>query len=347
VKSVSPKHTKTNFTSVIIPNYNGSATIGKCLEAAFASRYETFEVVVVDDCSQDNSVQIIRGFPCRLIRLDKHSGASRARNVGARNSKGDLFFFTDADCLLSEDALSNASKTFSEKGRDVVVGGTYTRIPHDESFFSTFQSVFVNHSETKTTNNPDYIATHAMVIDAQVFEKSGGFSEDFLPILEDIEFSHRLRRLGYRLIMNPDILVEHIFGYSLPASVYNATRKSMYWTMYSITNRDLLADSGTASLELKINVVSQFMDLSLFTSWMVLQKSLFLYAFVLIFASNLFINRKLLSAFYEAKGVTFGVLAGVYYTTLYPFAVGAGVIAGTIKYYRQRLAVERSQGKIG
>ncbi|TAL24620.1 MAG: glycosyltransferase, partial [Nitrospirae bacterium] len=56
--------------SVIIPNYNGEATIGKCLEAVFSSEYDKFEVVVVDDCSNDNSVEIIKRFPCRLISLD-------------------------------------------------------------------------------------------------------------------------------------------------------------------------------------------------------------------------------------------------------------------------------------
>ena len=46
--------------SVIIPNYNGSSTIGRCLEAAFSSEYDNFEVIVTDDYSTDNSVEIIK-----------------------------------------------------------------------------------------------------------------------------------------------------------------------------------------------------------------------------------------------------------------------------------------------
>lgn len=76
--------------SVIIPNYNGSSTIGKCLKSAFSSKYDNFEVLAVDDCSTDNSAEIIKSFPCRLIALDKNSGASKARNTGAYNSSGEI-----------------------------------------------------------------------------------------------------------------------------------------------------------------------------------------------------------------------------------------------------------------
>jgi glycosyltransferase involved in cell wall biosynthesis len=72
------------FISVIIPNYNGEKTIGRCLDAAFASQYTNFEVVVVDDCSADSSTTIIEKYPCRLMRLSEHGGASKARNTGAQ-----------------------------------------------------------------------------------------------------------------------------------------------------------------------------------------------------------------------------------------------------------------------
>jgi len=65
----------TSSISVIIPNRNGAATIGKCLAAALASRHDNFEVIVVDDGSEDDSGEVIKGFPCRLIRLAQHGGA--------------------------------------------------------------------------------------------------------------------------------------------------------------------------------------------------------------------------------------------------------------------------------
>ncbi|MBI4654552.1 MAG: glycosyltransferase family 2 protein [Nitrospirae bacterium] len=320
------------YISIIIPNYNKADTIGKCLEAVLSSRYGNFEVVVVDDHSEDNSVEIIKRFPCKLIRLEGHEGTSRARNIGALNSNGEVLFFIDADCLLKEDTLSIINRTLSTTDSNIIIGGTYTRMPYDEGFFSLFQSVFINYSETKKARNPNYIAAHAMVIDAQTFRKSGGFSEGFLPILEDVEFSHRLQRKGYRLLMNPEIQVQHIFNFSLAKSLQNAIKKSMYWTMYSLKNRDLFSDSGTASVELKVNGVSYFFSLLFLIFWIFLQKSLFLFSLPLILAFNTFINRGLLKAFYETNGIFFAVLAYLYYTMLYPLPVGTGVIAGAIRF---------------
>jgi teichuronic acid biosynthesis glycosyltransferase TuaG len=74
------------FVSVIIPNYNGSATIAKCLGAVYSSDHAFFEVIVVDDCSTDHSTEIIGTFPCSLVKLDTHVGAAGARNMGALRS---------------------------------------------------------------------------------------------------------------------------------------------------------------------------------------------------------------------------------------------------------------------
>lgn len=321
------------FVSIIIPNYQAGATIAKCLEAAFASRYRNFEVIVVDDCSEDNSIEVIKGFPCKLIRLESHSGAARARNIGAAHSHGDILFFTDADCLLQEDTLSIASRTLSLAGSNAVIGGSYTCIPFDNSFFSLFQSVFVNYSETRAVGHPDYIATHAMAIDARSFRKNDGFTEKFLPILEDVDFSHRLRQAGYRLVMDPAIQVQHIFNFSLYRSLRNAIRKSMYWTMYSIKNGDVFVDSGTASVGLKINVAAWFTVALLLLAFLLTGNRAFILFIPLVLAMDLFVNRGLLMAFYRAKGFRFALAATLYYLLLYPVAVGAGALAGLARYF--------------
>jgi GT2 family glycosyltransferase len=320
------------FISVIIPNRNGEATIGNCLEAALASRYEPFEVIVVDDCSEDRSVEIIREFPCKLLRLEKHSGASRARNVGASNSAGEALFFTDADCLLLEDTLAVADRTLAAAGRGVVVGGTYTMAPHDKGFFSLFQSAFINYSETKNAGRPDYIAAHAMAIDAGTFRRNNGFAEEFLPILEDVEMSHRLRRAGHRLAINPELKVRHIFNFSLMGSLRNALRKSLYWTIYSLGNGDLLADSGTASTGLKINGAAYVLTALLLILGLSTGQALFLSLVPPVIALNLLVNAGLIRAFFRAGGPAFAVAATAYYVMAYPLAVGAGALIGVSVY---------------
>ena len=324
--------------SIIIPNHNGGATLGNCLHAAFASRYANFEVLVVDDCSADNSLDIIRDFPrCKLHRLQCHAGAAVARNTGARHSAGEILFFTDADCLLEPDALERAAAAIALHGPEAVIGGTYTLRPHDPGFFSLFQSAFIHYSETKHLKNPDYIASHALVISAVNFRKSGGFPEKFMPIIEDVELSHRLRKNGYRLVMEPAILVRHIFNFTFVSSLRNAFRKSCYWTRYSLQNRDLLADSGTASRELKTNVVAWFVVFSLFVIGHIFQEVAWLMPVPILCAGNIILNRALLATFLRAAGPGFMLAAALYYLLVYPPAVGAGAAVGIVLYLKKGL----------
>jgi len=326
--------TRERSISIVIPNRNGAATIGACLDAACASRHGRFEVVVVDDGSEDASVDVIRRFPCRLVRLAERGGVSKARNAGARAAAGDLLLFIDNDCLLAPDALSAAEAACG--GRvDLVVGGTYTPVPADCDFFSFFQSVFIHHFETKRPA-PDYVAAHAMVIDAGLFRRSGGFVEDsFIGVaasVEDVELSHRLRRAGCELAMSRALRVTHVFRFSLRRSLANAVRKARYWTMYSLANRDLLADSGTASRELKANVVLALAQALLVASAAAGAAAWPLALAPPLLALALHVNRRLVAAWFRAGGLRFSVLATLYYATLYAAAVGIGAAAGAARY---------------
>lgn len=318
--------------SVIIPNHNGSAFVETCLKALYSARHQPFEVIVVDDCSTDNSVEMTGRFPCCLIRLEQQGGASRARNIGAKQSLGDALFFIDVDCVVQDDTILHAINAY-DRNRALVIGGSYTPIAFDDTFFSTFQSIFINYSELRKIE-PDYIAAHAMVIDKDIFEKSGGFPEDFSPIIEDVEFSHRLKRSGHRLIMDRAILVRHIFNYDLRRSLSNAFRKSKYWLVYSMGNRDLTADSGTASMQLKFTVLCSCLIWFLFLCLIISPGLFFLAAMTIVFTIDLAVSRSLIKAFFREKGLAFGIRATLYYSLIFPLAVAAGGASG-MAYYLQ------------
>ncbi len=298
------------------------------MAAAFGSNYNNFDVIVVDDCSWDSSISIIEKYPCRLIRLSEHGGASKARNTGAQNSTGEVLFFIDGDCLLQSDTLAKAAAAYQDAGPEIIIGGTYTLLPYDQQFFSIFQSIYIHYSETKNLLNPDYVATHAMLMAKDLFQESGGFNENFMPILEDVEFSHRLKKRGVSLRMAPEIQVQHIFNFTLAKSMRNGIRKSKYWSIYSIKNRDLLSDSGTASQEFKFNVLSCFANILLVFLGVLLQSWAFILPVLLLTGSNLYLNRHLARAFYSVRGPFFAIAALLYYTLIYPFAVGIGVCSG-------------------
>jgi GT2 family glycosyltransferase len=324
--------------SIIIPNYNGARTIGLCMEAVIASRDDDCEIVVVDDCSQDGSVAVIENYPCKLIRLGKHSGASAARNAGAFGSTGVVLFFIDNDCIVTDDTLPRVRKDISDQPADMAVGGTYTAVPYDVGFFSSFQSAFVNYFETKTASEPDYLATHALVIRAEAFKEIGGFKEDFLPILEDVEFSHRLRRNGYRLVMDPDLQVRHIFHHSLVRSLRNAVNKTRYWIEYSLANKDLFADSGTASKEIKVNGVAWLVTVSVLLAYLISGQRFLLVPLPFLWAASLFVNYHFYRAFLKAGGAWFAFTAACYYSFIYPAALWAGFFRGMFQYYYKRMS---------
>jgi hypothetical protein len=108
----------------------------------------------------------------------------------------------------------------------------------------------------------------------------------------------------------------------------NGIKKSKYWSLYSIKNKDLLADSGTASLELKFNVISCFMTLLLLLMAILLPNRLFFLPILPLFITNLYLNRSLIRAFYKISGPIFAFTALLYYSFIYPFAVGIGVSSG-------------------
>lgn len=318
--------------SVIIPNHNGSAFVETCLKALFSAGPRFFEVIVVDDGSTDNSVEIISKFPCRLIRLEKQGGASKARNTGAKNSLGNALFFIDVDCVVQDDTILHAINAY-DNNRNLVIGGSYTPIAFDDTFFSTFQSICINYSELRTIE-PDYIAGHAMVMGREIFDRSNGFPEDFAPLIEDVEFSHRLKRSGQQLIMDRAILVRHIFNYDLGKSLRNAFTKSKYWVAYSMSNRDLMTDSGTASVELKFTVFCSFLIWFFFLCLIVAPDIFFLACIIIVFIIELAVSRSLIRAFFREKGPAFGIKATLYYSMIYPLAVAAGGALG-MAYYLQ------------
>jgi glycosyltransferase involved in cell wall biosynthesis len=325
--------------SVVIPLYNGAHTIAEVLRALYQSSFRDFEVVIVNDCSTDDSLQVLASvsdrYPHRLINFDKNLGVSRARNAGAAAARGEIIFFIDADCLVLPDTIGR-SITKLKEGDSICVGGAYTTRPWDNDFFSTFQSLYIHHVETKI-EHPDYIATHCMAIRKSVFEEFGGFITDSFighaASVEDVELSHRLIKAGYQLGRYQDIQVRHMFNFTFGKSVRNAIKKSKYWTMYSLKNRDVMRDSGAASHELKVNVGTQVLNLGLLAGSLVSGRLWLLLPIAPLIAVNMAVNMRLLLLMKREEGWAFLFKAIAYYMLVYPFVVAYGSGLGVLKYF--------------
>ena len=108
---------------MIIPVWNGSDTIGQCLEFLFRSSYRNFEAILVDDGSTDATRDVVAHFPCHQVHGIANAGPAAARNYGARRSSGDILFFLDADILVRPDSLARVVSIFDRQaGIDALFG---------------------------------------------------------------------------------------------------------------------------------------------------------------------------------------------------------------------------------
>ena len=86
--------------SVIVPIFNGGKTIKDCLGSLVSQSFnESFEIIVVDDGSTDNTVEIVEQFSGVKIVQQQNAGPAAARNNGARNASGEIVAFIDAEIL--------------------------------------------------------------------------------------------------------------------------------------------------------------------------------------------------------------------------------------------------------
>ena len=88
---------------MLIPVYNAAATIPLVLEALSKSNFKDFETVPVHDCSTDNTGQVLEelaeALPLPAVSFPENRGVSKARNTAAREARGEIILFIDADCM--------------------------------------------------------------------------------------------------------------------------------------------------------------------------------------------------------------------------------------------------------
>ncbi len=99
------------LVSIIEPSYNSQEFIVQSIDSVLSQTYQNWELIIMDDCSPDNSNEIIeeylkRDSRIRLIKLEKNSGPAVARNMGIQEAKGHYIAFLDSDDLWAVDKLS-------------------------------------------------------------------------------------------------------------------------------------------------------------------------------------------------------------------------------------------------
>lgn len=116
--------------SVIIPTYNGSRFIADALWSVFAQTYLPCEIIVVDDCSTDDTLQVVERLqvkspvPLRIIPMDRNfGGPAKPTNVGIKAAAGELIAVLDHDDVFADDKLAVQASFLAEVPEIVCVGG--------------------------------------------------------------------------------------------------------------------------------------------------------------------------------------------------------------------------------
>lgn len=100
--------------SIIVPVYNVENYIEKCLESIMKQTYKDYEVIVVNDGTKDNSMDIVKKYPVKIIEQE-NQGLSVARNTGVKHAKGEYIIFLDSDDYIEENLLEEISKSLNNK----------------------------------------------------------------------------------------------------------------------------------------------------------------------------------------------------------------------------------------
>ena len=118
------ENTKQPLITVVMPNYNGQRFVEQAIDSVLAQTYTNFELIVVDDCSTDASLQLVEKKAAgdsriRVITMDHNSGVANVRNTGIREAKGEYIALLDNDDLWTPDKLER-QLAIAENGAEIV-----------------------------------------------------------------------------------------------------------------------------------------------------------------------------------------------------------------------------------
>jgi GT2 family glycosyltransferase len=235
--------------SVVIPNYNGIGLFPHTLPTVFEALQQIdipFEVMVVDDCSTDGSIQFLRSnFPDVIIIQNQiNSGFSVTANTGVRAAKNSLVLVLNSDVLLEPDYFASQFRHFENESTFGVMGriiGWDDDIIQDGAKYPSFHSAKIKTSlNYLPCNKADgqnglytmYVSGANALFDRSKFLFIGGFNELFSPFyVEDFELSLRAWRLGWKCIYDDAAVCRHKTSSSIKS-------KSNKWYIKLISNRN-------------------------------------------------------------------------------------------------------------
>ncbi len=195
--------------SVVVCAYNSERTMEACLASLEALDYPDYEVIVVNDGSEDRTLEIAERFPfCRIIS-QQNEGLSAARNVGAEAAQGEIVAYTDSDCVADPDWLAYLIARM-EAGKLNACGGPNFPPPEDSLVPA---AVAVSPGGPTHVLISDEVAEHIagcnMAFRRDVLLALGGFDPIYRAAGDDVDICWRFQDAGHAIGFSPAAVVWH------------------------------------------------------------------------------------------------------------------------------------------
>ncbi len=224
---------KQPFVSIIVPGKNEGRHIYKLANSLKEQTYQNFELIVIDDGSDDQTPEICRslkqnGFIDSYFRNEVRGGKASAANLGLRYAKGKFIIHLDADCSYDRDAIENILVPFYYNLNIAAVGGNVQVRNYKESLCATLQSI-----EYMDTISVGRIATSELGIYRVISGAFGAFRKDALERLGgwdigpglDGDITVKIRKLGYKIHFEPSAICQT----SVPVTFKKLIKQRLRW----------------------------------------------------------------------------------------------------------------------
>ncbi len=212
--------------SVVIPVYNGAATLPRAIKSVLSQTEAPLEIIVVDDGSQDESAAVASQFPVKLIQQE-NAGPAAARNRGAELSKGEWIAFLDADDAWLPTKIERQVQYVDRASIGLL--HCYVRRDHRrgaQPAVVTFERLWKRNC----------ICTSTTLVRRVAFEQLGGFNkEPSIISVEDYNLWLRMAAHGWQIITIPEVLCEY-----MPTST-SLSRQVERFALAELANVSILA----------------------------------------------------------------------------------------------------------
>jgi len=204
----------TPFISIVIPVHDSAETLSRCLRAVRSIDLprERWELIVVDDASSDETAFIAAECADVVVRLPGHPrGPGYARNRGAEIAKGDIVVFLSADVCVRPDSISKLVNAVIASPDIGAVYGAYDELD-DGGILTQFQTTYQLFLRERGAGESDAFFAGFGAVRRDVLTSAGMFDEwrESFPRVVATELGQRIRTLGFRVLVLPEIRALHL-----------------------------------------------------------------------------------------------------------------------------------------